>query len=91
MDLATVEKLLTTARTVRQRLDLTSPVEPEIIERGLDLAMQAPIGGHIHRYHFVVVTDRDKRARLAALYKKAYFERCLLGGLHEPGTIVLSA
>ena len=60
MDLATVEKLLTTTRTVRQRLDLARPVEPEIIERCLDLAMQAPIGGHIHRYHFVVVTDQGK-------------------------------
>jgi nitroreductase len=67
MDLATVEKLLTTTRTVRQRLDLTRPVEPDLIEHCLDLAMQAPIGGHMHRYHFVVVTDRDKRAGLAAL------------------------
>jgi nitroreductase len=74
MDLATVEKLLTTTRTVRQRLDLTRPVEPEIIERCLDLAMQAPTGGHMHRYHFMVVTDQDKRAGLAALYTKAYFE-----------------
>jgi nitroreductase len=74
MDLSTVEKLLTTTRTVRQRLDLTRPVPPDIIERCLDLALQAPTGGHLHRYHFVVVSDREKRAGLAALYKKAYFE-----------------
>ena len=29
MDLTTVDKLLTTTRTVRKRLDLTRPVEPE--------------------------------------------------------------
>jgi nitroreductase len=77
MDLSTVEKLLTTTRTVRQRLDLTRPVQPDIIERCLDLALQAPIGGHMHRYHFVVVSDREKRAGLAALYKKAYFDSYL--------------
>ena len=74
MDLATVSHLLTTTRSVRKRLDLTRPVEPEVIQHCLDLAIQAPIGGHLHRYHFVVVTDQDKRARLGDLYKKAYFE-----------------
>ena len=74
MDPATVDKLLTTTRTVRKRLDLTRPVEPDVIQQCLDLAIQAPIGGHLHRYHFVVVTDQDKREALAALYKQAYFE-----------------
>ncbi len=74
MDLATVEKLLTTTRSVRKRLDLTRPVEPKMIQECLDLAIQAPIGGHLHRYHFVVVTDQDKRAGIADLYKKAYFD-----------------
>jgi hypothetical protein len=34
MDLATVDKLLTTTRTVRKRLNLTRPVDPEIIQGG---------------------------------------------------------
>lgn len=70
----TINQLLTTTRTVRKRLDLTRPVEPDVIQQCLDLAIQAPIGGHIPRYHFVVVTDQGKRAALAALYKQAYFE-----------------
>jgi nitroreductase len=74
MDLTTVSHLLTTTRSVRKRLDLKRPVEPEVIQQCLDLAIQAPLGGHLHRYHFVVVTDQDKRARLGDLYKKAYFE-----------------
>jgi nitroreductase len=74
MDLTTVNHLLTTTRSVRKRLDLIRPVEPEVIQQCLDLAIQAPIGGHLHRYHFIVVTDQDKRARLGDLYKKAYFE-----------------
>jgi nitroreductase len=74
MDLATVDKLLTTTRTVRKRLDLTRAVEPEIIQECLEIAIQAPTGGNIPRYHFVVVTDAAKRADLAAMYKRAYLE-----------------
>lgn len=74
MDLATVDQLLTTTRTVRKRLDLTRPVEPEVIEQCLEIAIQAPTGGNIPRYHFVVVTDATKRADLAAIYKRSYLE-----------------
>jgi len=74
MDLATVDKLLTTTRTVRKRLDFTRPVEPEIIPTCLAIAMQAPTGGNIPRYHLVVVTDAAKRTDLAVLYKRAYLE-----------------
>lgn len=43
MDLATVDKLLTTTRSVRKRLDLTRPVEPEVIQQCLDML-------HRHRH-----------------------------------------
>ena len=71
MDLATVDKLLTTTRTVRKRLDLTRPVEPKIVQECLEIAIQAPTGGDIARYHFMVITDAAKRAGLAELYRKA--------------------
>jgi nitroreductase len=74
MDLSTVDHLLTTTRSVRRRLDLTRPVEPEVIERCLEIAMQAPTGGNVPRAHFVVVTDRDKREGVAALYRRVFFE-----------------
>src|ERR1700760_1443217 len=72
MDLATVDKLLTTTRSVRQRLDLARPVEPEVIERCLEIAVQGPSGSNICRYHFLVVTDPAKRSALAELYRKAF-------------------
>jgi nitroreductase len=75
MDLATVDKLLTTTRSVRQRLDLTRPVEPAVLQHCLDIATQAPTGGNICRYHFVVVTDSAKRAGLADLYRQAFDQR----------------
>src|SRR5262245_15795484 len=74
MDLATVDKLLTTTRTVRKRLDCTRTVAPEILQACLEIAIQAPTGGNMPRYHFVVVTDEAKRTDLAALYKRAYSE-----------------
>lgn len=75
MDLTTVDKLLTTTRSVRKRLDLTRPVEPEILQQCLDIATQAPTGGNVCRYHFVVVTDPAKRAGLADLYRQAFRQR----------------
>jgi nitroreductase len=72
MDLVTVDHLLTTTRSVRKRLDLTRPVESDIIQRCIDVALQAPNGGNLGRYHFMVVTDPAKRASLAELYRKAF-------------------
>jgi nitroreductase len=72
MDLDTVDHLLTTTRSVRKRLDLTRPVEPEVIERCLELAVQAPSGSNRQRWHFVIVTDPDLKLGLADLYRRAY-------------------
>jgi nitroreductase len=66
----TLDELLTTTRSVRRRLDLTRPVEREVIEECLALALQAPTGGNIQNWHFMIVTDPSKRAALAELYRK---------------------
>jgi len=71
MDIATVDHVLTTTRSVRMRLDLRRPVERTVIEQCIDIALQAPNGGNLGRYHFVVVTDPAKRAGLAEVYRKA--------------------
>lgn len=74
MDLATVDKLLTTTRSVRARLDLSRPVDPAVIEECLDLAVQAPTGSNNCRYQFIVVTDPAKRQALAELYRRAFVQ-----------------
>ncbi len=73
MDLTTVDHLLTTTRAVRKRLDLTRPVEPEVIEECLRLAIQAPTGSNSQGWRWVVVTDPDKRAALADIYRKGFY------------------
>lgn len=71
MDLASIDHVLTTTRSVRKRLDLTRTVEDEVLQQCIDIALQAPNGGNRGRYHFIVVTDPGKRAGLADIYRKA--------------------
>ena len=68
----TPDELLTTTRTVRKRLDFTRPVPMELIRECLEIALQAPTGGNTQGWHFVVVTDAAKRAKLAEIYRKAW-------------------
>jgi len=57
----TADELLATTRAVRKRLDLTRPVEREVLEERLLLAQQAPTSSFAQNWHFVVVTDADER------------------------------
>ena len=66
----TPDELLTTTRTVRKRLDLTRPVEREVLEQCLAIAQQAPTASNAEAGHFVVVTDPRKRQALAAIYRR---------------------
>jgi nitroreductase len=68
----TADELLSTTRSVRKRLDLERPVEPELIDECLELAVQAPTGSNAQGWHWVVVTDADTRLALAELYRKAW-------------------
>ena len=66
----TPDELLATTRSVRRRLDLTRPVEREVLEECLRLAQQAPTAGYAQNWHFVVVTDRGRRAALGELWRR---------------------
>jgi nitroreductase len=68
MDVASCDKLLSTTRAVRHRLDLTRPVPRELVLECLRLAVQAPTGGHSEQWRWLVLDDPDQRARIAALY-----------------------
>ncbi len=72
MDLASIDHVLMTTRTVRKRLDLKRPVDLAVIRECLDLAIQAPDGGNQGKYHFLVITDPVKRAAIAGYYRKSF-------------------
>ncbi|MFD1937984.1 nitroreductase family protein [Nonomuraea mangrovi] len=67
----TPDELLSTTRAVRKRLDLTRPVPRELIEECVDLATQAPTGRNRQRWHFLVVTDEERRALVGDLFRRA--------------------
>jgi nitroreductase len=68
-DLTVVDKLLTTTRAVRKRLDLNRPVPLDVILDCLRLAIQAPTGNNLETWRWVVVTDAEVRRRLGDLYR----------------------
>jgi nitroreductase len=65
------DELLTTTRSVRKRLDLSRPVERELLEACLQIALQAPTGSNDQNWHFLVVTDPQTKLGLAELYRRA--------------------
>lgn len=69
-DTAETDRLLSTTRAVRKRLDLERPVPREVILDCLRLAVQAPSGSNRQDWRFVVVTDPDLRAGLAEIYNR---------------------
>jgi nitroreductase len=74
-----------TTRAMR-RLTNDPPVTEEEIEHCLSAAVQAPSGGNIQPWHFIVVTDQARRDEIAALYQRAT-ERYLAAMLAMfPGT-----
>jgi nitroreductase len=67
-----VDHVLRTTRSVRRRLDFERPIEPEVIEECIALATQAPTGLQAEGWRFVVVTEPERKAALAALYRSAF-------------------
>ena len=67
-----VHDVLTTTRSVRRRLDFDRPVDDDLIRECLEYAVQAPTGSNRQGWRFVVVTDPEKRAGLADLYRQGW-------------------
>ena len=74
LDRDTVDRLLTTTRSVRRRLDLTRPVDLALVDECLTLALQAPNGSGTEPWRWIVVTDPEQRARLGAVYARSSAE-----------------
>ncbi|MEV6600993.1 nitroreductase family protein [Actinoplanes sp. NPDC051346] len=67
----TADQVLTTTRSVRKRLDLSRDVPLSLVRECLEVALQAPSGSNRQAWHWIVVTDRDRRAALGDLYRRA--------------------
>jgi nitroreductase len=71
---------------VRKRLDFDRPVEREIVEEALEIALQAPTGSNRQGWHWIVVEDTAKKAAIADVYRKNFeLYRSMPGVEYEPG------
>ncbi len=84
----TPDELLSTTRAVRKRLDLSRPVERDVLEECLNLAQQAPTAGYSQTWHFVVVTDPDKRAALGEIWREVAHPYLQRGGGAREGQLL---
>ena len=73
-DLTQTDRLLTTTRAVRRRLDLDRPVELEVITECLRLATFGPSASNTQLWRWIVITDEDKRGQIAAWYREAFYQ-----------------
>lgn len=64
------DEVLKTTRSVRKRLDFDKPVEREIVEECLEIALQAPTGSNSQGWHWIIVEDAAKKKALADIYRK---------------------
>ena len=73
------DQVLSTTRAVRRRLDLGRPVPRDLLEECLRLAVQAPTGGNRQGWHFVVVTDPEKKRRIGEWYRDSWHRYAAAG------------
>lgn len=64
-DLDEVDRLLTTTKQVRKRLDLTRRVPDDVLLECIDIASRAPMGGNLERNRWMIIDDPAKKARIA--------------------------
>ena len=69
-DLNETDRLLSTTRAVRRRLDLERPVGREVILECIRLSQQAPTASNTQKWCWMVVMDPAKRAALGAIYAR---------------------
>lgn len=85
-DLEEIDRLLSTTRSVRKRLDFDQPVDPRTILECVRIAVQAPSGSNTQPWRWLVVTEAATKEGLAQLYRSSFeeYERELLAGSPPP-------
>ena len=68
-----IDRVLTTTRAVRLRLDITRPVSEDLLLECIDLAEQAPCGGAQPSRRWLIVADPALRARLGEWYREVLY------------------
>ena len=69
-DTDTTDRLLSTTRSVRRRLDFDRLVDPEVLQDCVRLAAYAPNASNAQDWRWLIVTDPEPRAAIAQLYRE---------------------
>src|SRR3954471_11122019 len=69
-DLTQIDRLLTTTKAVRRRLDLNRPVPRDVVLDCIRLAAYAPNASNGQEWKWVVVDDPALRAKVGEQYRK---------------------
>jgi len=85
----TADEVLSTTRAVRKRLDFDRPVEREVVMECLELAVQAPTGSNTQGWHWIFVTDAEKKRALADIYAEnfAFYRQIAQSNTFEEGDL----
>ena len=67
-DLDQIDRLLTTTKQVRKRLDLGRPVPNDVLLECIEIAGHAPMGGNLERNRWLIVTDPALKAAIATRF-----------------------
>ena len=84
-DLASVDYILETTRSVRKRMDLARPVDRATVERCLEIAIQAPTGSNRQGWKWLIVTDAEKKAKIGEYYKASWYAYAGVATRSAPG------
>jgi nitroreductase len=68
MSVDVVDEILSTARSVRRKLDFERPIERQVLFDCIDVAVQAPTGLGGENWRFVVVDQAEQKQRVADIY-----------------------
>jgi len=68
------EHVMTTTRSVRKRLDFDRQIEFEVIEECMNIALQAPTGGHAEDWRWIFVTDLEIKSKIANIYRDNFIK-----------------
>ena len=67
-DLAEIDRLMTTTKQVRQRLDLTRAVPYDVLLECIEIAGFAPMGGNLERNRWMIIDDPATKTAIAERY-----------------------
>ncbi|MDR8412909.1 nitroreductase family protein [Nonomuraea sp. 3-1Str] len=71
-DVAETDRLLTTTRSVRRRLDVERPVPREVVQEALEVAVQAPTANNHQNWRWLVISDAAVKQELAGMIQSSW-------------------